>query len=122
MSQSGSGTAIDVGPKPANPVLAFVLALLAIPGSTIAWDLPAGGLWIGLPLAIAAIVLGLRSRREQSSKLGTAAIVIAGLCIAQMAVWSVASALGSEHAEKPKAVERVLAGTTDKQASSRSPS
>ena len=40
---------------PASPSL---LAVLAIPGSTWAWDLPLGGLWIGLPLAVAAIVLG----------------------------------------------------------------
>ena len=39
-----------------RPRLALLLALLAIPGSTIAWSLPMGGFWIGLPLAIAAIV------------------------------------------------------------------
>jgi hypothetical protein len=30
-----------------------------VPGSTIAWDLPAGGYWIGMPLAAIAIVLGV---------------------------------------------------------------
>lgn len=86
--------AVDVAPTGARPGLAFVLALLAIPGSTIAWDLPAGGLWIGLPLAIAAIVLGIRARRELGgSKLAVAAIVIAVLVIAQMVVYTIASAL-----------------------------
>ena len=83
---------IDVGPKQHHAVIAFVLALLSVPGSTLAWDLPAGGLWIGLPLAAIAIVLGLRARRAgQGTGLATAAIVIAGLMIAQMAVWTVVS-------------------------------
>ena len=33
--------AVDLGPPRARPGLAFALALLAIPGSTLAWDLPA---------------------------------------------------------------------------------
>jgi hypothetical protein len=85
--------AVDVGPPQARPGLALVLALLSIPGSTIAWDLPAGGLWIGLPLGIAAIVLGVRARRAGIRVgMATAAIVIAGLAIAQMAVWTTVSA------------------------------
>jgi len=91
--------AIDVGPKAAQSVdrpyaaIAFVLALLSVPGSTLAWDLPLGGLWIGLPLGVAAIVLGVRARSAgQRVGLATAAIVIAGLMIVQMAVWTVASA------------------------------
>lgn len=71
--------------------------MLAIPGSTIASDLPAGGLWIGLPLAVAAIVLGLRARRELAGRAGsgiaTAAIVIAGLLVAMMAAWFVVEAV-----------------------------
>jgi hypothetical protein len=87
---------IDIAPQRSHPGLALVLALLAIPGSTIAWDLPAGGLWIGLPLAVAAIVLGLRARRElaggSGSVMATVAIGIAGLMIAMMAVWFVVEA------------------------------
>ena len=85
--------AVDVGPPQARPGLALVLALLSIPGSTIAWSLPAGGLWIGLPLGLAAIVLGVRAR-QAGIRVGmaTAAIVIAGLAIAQMAVWTTVSA------------------------------
>ena len=80
--------AVDVDPLKARPGLALLLALLAVPGSTIAWDLPAGGLWIGLPLAIAAIAIGIRARRLLGgSKLAVAAIVIAGLMILQMAIW-----------------------------------
>jgi hypothetical protein len=71
-----------------RPLWALVLALLAIPGSTLAWDLPLGGLWIGVPLAVAAIVVGVRARRSLAAK---AAIVIAGLALLQMLVWTVVS-------------------------------
>jgi hypothetical protein len=93
MSSQTSRAAIDLAPAAQpRPVLAFVLALLAVPGSTVAWGLPAGGLWIGLPLALAAIVLGLRARREGAAPgLSAAAVVLAGLCIAQMVVWTAVS-------------------------------
>jgi hypothetical protein len=85
--------AVDVGPPRARPGLALVLSLLSIPGSTVAWSLPAGGLWIGLPLGIAAIVLGIRARREGIRVgMATAAIVLAGLAIAQMVVYTAVSA------------------------------
>jgi hypothetical protein len=97
MESTVSRPAVDVGTSRPRPGLALVLSLLAIPGSTLAWDLPAGGLWIGLPLAIAAIVVGLRARRElaggRGTGMATAAIIIAGLCIAQMVVWTLASVL-----------------------------
>ena len=85
--------AVDVGPPQARPGLALVLGLLSIPGSTIAWELTLGGLWIGLPLGIAAIVLGIRAR-QAGIRVGmaTAAIVLAGLAIAQMVVYSTVSA------------------------------
>jgi hypothetical protein len=89
---------IDIGPQQSRPGLALVLALLAVPGSTIVWDLPlpAPGLWIGLPLGVAAIVLGLRARRElaggSGSVMATVAIGIAALMIAQMVVWFVVEA------------------------------
>lgn len=94
MSTLQSREAIDLDPAPPpRPTLALVLALLAVPGSTVAWDLPLGGLWIGLPLALGAIVLGVRARREGSgTRRATAAVILAGLCIAQMAVWSLVSA------------------------------
>ncbi len=83
--------AVDVGPQRARPSVALLLAVLSVPGSTIAWDLPAGGLWIGLPLAIAAIVVGIRARREPAgegvSRMAIFAIVLAALAIGQMAVF-----------------------------------
>jgi hypothetical protein len=89
--------AVDVGPQRARPGLALLLAVLSVPGSTIAWALPAGGLWIGLPLGLAAIVVGIRARRELAgeagSRLAIAAIVLAALAIGQMVVYVAASAL-----------------------------
>jgi hypothetical protein len=94
MSISTNRTAVDVAPAAGHPALALLLALLAVPGTTWAWDLPAGGLWIGLPLAVAAIGLGLRARRAGSGLvMATAAIVIAGLCLAQMVVYTIVSSV-----------------------------
>src|SRR3954454_6830733 len=92
MESTVTRPAVDVSPDRARAGLALALGLLAVPGSTIAWELPLGGLWIGLPLALAAIVLGLRARRERvSAGLATAAVAIAGLCIAQMVAWTAVS-------------------------------
>jgi hypothetical protein len=95
MSSQPSRSAIDLAPEaPPRPTLALILALLAVPGSTLAWDLPLGGLWIGLPLAVAAIVLGVGARRRGAGKgRATAAVIVAGLCIAQMAVWTAVSVI-----------------------------
>jgi hypothetical protein len=81
---------VDIASHRARPSLALILALLSVPGSTFAWELPAGGFWIGLPLAIAAIVLAVKARRHGAGgATATAAIVIASLMIAMMAVWMV---------------------------------
>jgi hypothetical protein len=96
MESTATTSGIDLAQKPARPGLALVLALLAIPGSTVAWDLFDGaGFVIGLPLAIAAVVLGVQARQRSETGRGTAmaAIVIASLMIAQMVVWTVVSAL-----------------------------
>ena len=82
----------------AKPALALVLALLSVPGSTVAWYLlPAGGLLIGLPLGIAAIVLGAQARKRLAGSSGTtmatAAIVIAALALGQMVVYYTVEAL-----------------------------
>lgn len=93
MSSHSTSTPIDLNPQsPPRPTLALILGLLAVPGSTVAWDLPAGGLYIGLPLAIGAIVVGVRARRQNAGKgRATTGIVLAGLCIAQMLVWTLVS-------------------------------
>jgi hypothetical protein len=96
MESAASSSGIDLAQRPSRPGLALILALLSIPGSTIAWDLFDGaGFVIGLPLAVAAIVLGVQARQRSEAGRGkaTAAIVIGGLMILQMAVWTIASAL-----------------------------
>lgn len=77
--------------------LALLLALLGVPGCTIAWALPAGGFWIGVPLATAAIVLGLRARADAGDVPVPAALAAVALGAAEllfMATWTVASLLG----------------------------
>ena len=69
--------------------LALILALLALPGSTIAWELPAGGFWIGMPLAFAALALGIRSLPGGRGP-AIAAIVLASVEILFTAIWTVA--------------------------------
>jgi len=75
-------------PSPQNRGgLALLLAVLGVPGVTIAWDLPAGGYWIGIPLALAAIVVGTRARGT-SPRVATVAIVLAAIEILFTASWT----------------------------------
>ena len=77
--------------------LALVLALLSVPGSTLAWSLweDGGGFVIGVPLAIAAILVGSQARPGAGEGRGkaTAAIVIAGLMLAMTAIWTAVEVL-----------------------------
>ena len=95
MSSQTSRVSIDLAPtSPPRPTLALILALLAVPGTTVAWELPLGGLWIGVPLALAAIVLGLHAHQAGAGRVrSVAAVVLAGLCVGQMVVWTAVSAL-----------------------------
>jgi hypothetical protein len=68
--------------------LALLLAVLGVPGVTIAWDLPAGGFWIGIPLAVAAIVVAVRSQRA-SPRIATTAIVLASIEVLFTLTWTV---------------------------------
>jgi hypothetical protein len=73
--------------------LALLLALLGLPGSTIAWDLPAGGFWIGMPLAFAAVVIAVRclpTADRRGRWMAYAAIAIAAVEIIFTATWTVA--------------------------------
>jgi hypothetical protein len=83
----------DLPARPAYPVLALVLALLSVPGSLLTWDtLPGGGFVFGLPCAIAAILLGVQTRRHAETGRGKAlaAILIGGAMVAMMTAWTVA--------------------------------
>lgn len=92
MESTTSRSTVDLSDARAYPGLALALAVLSVPGSTVAWELFDGaGFVIGLPLAIAAIVLGVqaRQRSETGRGIASAAIVIAGLMVAMMVVWTI---------------------------------
>ena len=93
---ASTASSIDLSARPARPVLALVLALLSVPGSMLTWDtLPGGGFVWGLPLAVAAIVLGIQARQRTDTGRGKAlaAIVIGGAMVAIMTVWTIAASL-----------------------------
>jgi predicted Kef-type K+ transport protein len=84
----------DAAPRLAR--WALVLALLGIPGVTLAWDLPAGGFWIGMPLAVAAVVLAVRALREGAGAAVGRGVAIGALVLAAAEIvltvgWTVAS-------------------------------
>jgi hypothetical protein len=94
MESTASG--IDLSARSARPTLALLLALLSVPGSTLTWDtLPGGGYVFGLPLAVAAIGLGVQARRRSGTDSGRAlaAIVIGGAMLAMVATWTIVEAL-----------------------------
>ncbi len=96
MESTVSRRGVDLTGQAARPGLALVLALLSVPGSTMAWDLfDPGGYVIGMPLAIAAIVLGVQARRRTTERRGlaTAAIVIAGAMVAMTVIWTVVESI-----------------------------
>ena len=82
---------MSIGAQASVPGLALLLAVLALPGVTLAWDLPAGGYWIGVPLAVAAIVLGVRAlgERARNARLAIAAIALGVAEILFTATWTV---------------------------------
>jgi UDP-N-acetylmuramyl pentapeptide phosphotransferase/UDP-N-acetylglucosamine-1-phosphate transferase len=93
--ESTAPRGVDLSARTTHPVLALILAILSIPGSTMAWDLFDGaGFVIGVPLAIAAIVLAVQARAvgNETGK-ATAAIVIAGAMLAMTAVWTLVSVI-----------------------------
>lgn len=93
---------IDVSPARRLGVapIALALAIIALPGSLLPWDwFTAGGLVIGVPLALAGLVLGLRARRDAAAttagrRLGTAAAIIALAVLLIPVVFLIGSALG----------------------------
>jgi hypothetical protein len=93
---ASTASSIDLSARPARPVLALVLAVLSVPGSMLTWDtLPGGGFVWGLPLAVAAIVLGIQARKRIDTGRGKAlaAIVLGGAMVAIMIAWTIAESL-----------------------------
>jgi hypothetical protein len=73
-----------------NSILALILGLISVPGSILTWGtLPGGGFVWGAPIALAAVVLGVRSLPQGRGK-AIGAIVLGGAMLAMMVVWTVA--------------------------------
>ena len=79
--------AVDVAPEPPDPAWRSSSHCWRSPAQRWPGTSLAGGLWLGLPLA-AASLLGVRVRRSVAA---TVAIVIAGLALLQMLVWTTVS-------------------------------
>lgn len=95
MTSSATGRPVDLDARRDHSTIALVLALLSVPGSILTWDvLPGGGFVWGAPVAVAAVVLGVRSWRASRGK-SLAVVVIAGAMIAMTVVWTAVEALGS---------------------------
>jgi hypothetical protein len=89
MSTRTARPAVDLAPgAPARPRLALALALISVPGVTIAWDLSAIAGTAGTGIGIAAIVLGLQARSRLAGAKGTRMATVA-VAVAALAVLSV---------------------------------
>jgi hypothetical protein len=78
MATSTARPAVDLAPeKPARPGLALGLALLSIPGVTVAWDIGTFGGPIGVAVGIAAVVVGLQARSRLAGAAGTGMATVA---------------------------------------------
>ena len=87
--QSTTGQPVALDAERDYSTFALVLALISVPGSILTWEtLPGGGFVWGAPLAVAAVALGVMSRRAGRGK-AVAAIVIGGAMLAMMVVWTV---------------------------------
>lgn len=93
---------IDVSParRLGAAHLALALAVISVPGSLLPWDwFTAGGLVIGVPLALAGLALGLRARRDPGAagsgiRTATSAVVVAVAALLIPVIWMVASLAG----------------------------
>ncbi len=97
MTSGTARPAVELAPSaPARPKLALALALISVPGVTIAWDIAAALGWAGVAVAIAAIAVGLQARsRLQGGRgrmMASAAVVIAGLAALSVIVFLIIGA------------------------------
>jgi hypothetical protein len=102
MSATPARPTIDLDPPAAaRPGLALVLALLSVPGVLVTWDVvPGGGFTTGVPLGIAAIVVGLQARARlggaPGSRMALSAIVVAGLAVLSVVFFTIAGSPDSD--------------------------
>jgi hypothetical protein len=94
---SNSQHSVNVGPSATShaSTVALVLGILSLPGSLLAWDtLPGGGFVWGLPLAVAAVGVGVQALRGGAAGRGAAigGIVLGGAMVLMMVVWTAVGA------------------------------
>ena len=71
MSSQSLNNPVDLAPtETPRPGLALALALISVPGVTIAWDLSAVAGFAGTAIGIAAIVIGLKARTRLAGAKG----------------------------------------------------
>jgi hypothetical protein len=100
MESSAIRAGVDLTTRPTYPGLALVLALISVPGSTVAWDsLPGGGFAFRVPPAIAAIVLGVQALRHAQGgrRKAIAAIAVGALMLVQMLTWMTVESLSGNN-------------------------
>jgi len=94
---SNTNHSVNVQPSSTSrtSIIALVLGILSLPGSLLTWDtLPGGGFVWGLPLAVLAVILGVKAVRDGPTGRGAAVggIVLGGAMIAMMVVWTAVGA------------------------------
>lgn len=77
-TSSASSHPVDLAPPAqARPGVALALAMLSLPGVTIAWDIATAAGLVGVLLAVAAIVVGLQARTRLAGAKGTLQATVA---------------------------------------------
>jgi hypothetical protein len=84
-------------------IVALILGLLAVPGSTLTWSTraddsfvwPGGGFAWGAPLAIAAVAVGVHAVRRgaPARRAAVAGVVLGAAMIAMLAIWTIVESL-----------------------------
>jgi len=92
MSTSTTGRPVELAPSPhAKPGLALALALISVPGVTIAWDIATAVGLAGTAIAVTAIVIGLQARSRldgaKGTNMATVAIAVAALALLSVVVF-----------------------------------
>ena len=95
MSNTNHSVNVQAGSTSRTATVALILGILSVPGSILTWDtLPGGGFVWGLPLAVLAVILGVKAVRDGASGRGAAigGVVLGGAMIAMMVVWTAVGA------------------------------
>jgi hypothetical protein len=93
MTNYSSAQGVDIDATPARTsYIALVLGVLSVPGSILTWDtsLPGEGFVWGLPLAVAAVVVGVFALRGRAAGRWAAmtGLVLGGAMALMIVVWT----------------------------------